>query len=177
MQVFEYMRQVGLLEESAEGTTSCSNVEKTMHAFAFRGVTELQRNQTSMSQYLSSYYLLYNSETCLAATLGTRLLRSARVGTDGPIDAEFIPLAFQDALQHDSTSSVVFLVALRSPFKMISIRSNLRPIRQCLQCSISSKRFVAATPEFLPESNTQSPTLSRMRADLKDALRAKDTNR
>ena len=59
MQVFEYMRQVGLLEESAEGTTSCPKVVKTMHAFAFRGVTELQRYQTSMSRYLSSYYLTF----------------------------------------------------------------------------------------------------------------------
>lgn len=71
MQVFEYMRQVRLLEESAEEGTSCSKIE-SLHAFAFRGVTELQRKSDFHVAIPSSYFTIIVSRT-----LGTRLLGSS----------------------------------------------------------------------------------------------------
>jgi len=60
---------------------------------------------------------------------------------------------------------------------MASLSAGVRLRRVCLRCSHTIRRFATATIDATQEKSLEPPMLLKMRSDMKDAMRSKDSNR
>jgi len=58
-----------------------------------------------------------------------------------------------------------------------SLSAGVRSQRICLRCSHTIRRFATATIDASQEKSLEPPILLKMRSDMKDAMRSKDSNR